>query len=221
VSEAHDLSEALGNVRDQGPRGTCLAFAVTAVHEQARRQRRGASVEALGEESLYWACKQLDGDQDAGTYPRSATDALRDTGHSAAHLWPYQPDRDESAPAYRPPDAAMEPAGMRKARMRAISCDLDDLRARIRAGHAVVLGLELWPAFFDAPGGVVGIPAQLDLIGEGHAVAVVGFNDDGHELLLRNSWGTTWGKAGHGRLPYDALVVAARGAWAVDDDVDA
>jgi hypothetical protein len=98
---------------------------------------------------------------------------------------------------------------------------LDDLRARISSGHAVILGIELWPGFFTAPAGGLRSPAPLELIGEAHAVTLVGYDDDPRELLLRNSWGDSWGQAGHGRLPYDALPIVARGAWTVDDDLDA
>ncbi len=84
MSEVADFRPQLGPVRDQGPRGTCLSFAVTAAHEHARRRRRGALLDDLGEEILYWLCKQVDGDSVAGTYPGSAAKALTDTGQSAA-----------------------------------------------------------------------------------------------------------------------------------------
>lgn len=220
MSHARDLSTALGEVRDQGPRGTCLAFAATAVHEQARRHRRGDWPTPLGEESLYWACKQIDGDHQPGTYPQSAAEALRDHGQSAGALWPYDPARDEAAADYIPPDGAQDPSEMRKASLHAISHGLDTIRTRLDAGHAVVLGLELWPGFFTAPDGDLGSPTPLELIGDAHAVAVVGYDDASQELLLRNSWGETWGRGGHGRLPYRALATVARGAWTVDDDID-
>lgn len=221
MSDAHDLSAQLGEVRDQGSRGTCLAFAATAVHEQARRQSRGAWTERLGEEILYWACKHLDGDRNAGTYPRSVADALRDNGQSAGELWPYEPGRDDRAAHYEPPPAARDAGQMRRASVHSMSHRLDDLRARINSGHAVILGIELWPGFFNAPAGGLRVPAPLELIGEAHAVTLVGYDDDPRELLLRNSWGDSWGQAGHGRLPYDALPIVVRGAWTVDDDLDA
>ncbi len=220
MSEVVDFSPDLGSVRDQGPRGTCLSFAVTAAHEQARRSRRGTLPGDLGEEILYWACKQIDGDQDFGTYPRSATEALTDTGQSAAALWPYDVGRDDTAADYVPPIAALEAAEMRRATLRNTATDLDHLRDLVREADVVVLGLELWPEFYDAHGGDLGVPAATDLLGEGHAVAVVGFDDCAQQLLLRNSWGGSWGDKGHGRLPYAALAVVCRGAWTLEDDLD-
>lgn len=220
MTRACDLTAQLGAVRDQGPRGTCLAFAATAVHEQARRQRRGVWPDVLGEEILYWSCKQLDADGQAGTYPRSVGDVLRDSGQSAAVLWPYDPHRNETATDYAPPAAALEADQTRRATLRTLGHRLDELRARVDAGHAVLLGLELWPGFFSARDGALGTPAPLELIGEAHAVAIVAYDDGPQELLLRNSWGRTWGRDGHGRLPYGALPIVARGAWILDDDLD-
>jgi hypothetical protein len=119
------------------------------------------------------------------------------------------------------PAAALEAGSMRRATLRRVTGDVDTLRDLVRTDHAVVLTLELWPAFFAAHGGALGVPAPSDLMGALHAVAIVGFDDATQALLLRNSWGKTWGDAGHGRLPYSALKVACRGAWVVDDDVDA
>lgn len=220
MSDAVDLRPELGPVRDQGPRGTCLAFAVTAGHEQARRRRRGNLPDDLGEEILYWACKQVDGDQQPGTSPKSATRAIADTGQSAAELWPYDGGRDETATDYVPPAAAIESVALRRATLTGTAADLDTLRELMRRAHIVVLGLEVWPAFYDAHDGDLGVPARADLLGELHAVALAGFDDDAQKLLLRNSWGDTWGDAGYGRLPYAALRTVGRGAWILEDDVD-
>jgi hypothetical protein len=197
-----------------------LAFAATAVHEQARRQHRGVWSDPLGEEILYWSCKRLDADGKAGTYPSSIVDVLRDTGQSAAALWPYDPYRDETSADDVPPAAAQAADQMRRATLRTISHRLDELRARIDSGHAVILGLELWPAFFSAPDGELDSPSRLEVIGEAHAVALVGYDDGPRKLLVRNSWGNAWGRDGHGRLSYDALPIVARGAWTLDDDLD-
>lgn len=220
MTDAHDVADVLGPVRDQGARGTCLAFAVTAAHEQARRRLRGSDEGDLGEEILYWLCKQIDGDGRSGTYPRSVAGALSQTGQSAAALWPYDPDRDESSASYAPPAAALVAASMRRANIRDVPIDLGMLRTTIRADQVLVLGLELWDGFFADHGGTLTEPSSGEFLGEGHAVVVVGFDDNTGELLLRNSWGPTWGDRGHGRLPYSALQKAARGLWVVEDDID-
>lgn len=78
-SAAVDLSVSCGLARDQGPRGTCLAFAVTSAHEARRRCCYNEST-ALSEEFLYWACKEIDGNTSSGTRPTAVSAALRQAG---------------------------------------------------------------------------------------------------------------------------------------------
>lgn len=218
---AVDLRPDLGPIRDQGPRGTCLAFAATAAHEQARRNRRGDLPDDLGEEVLYWACKQVDGNRTAGTSGASAAQALATTGQSASALWPYDGGRDDTDASYAPPGPALEPDAMRHATLRDAAPDLDEIRNELQRQHVVVIGFELWQGFYEAHGGALGTPAAGELLGDLHAVAAVGFDDDAHELLVRNSWGDTWGDGGYGRLPYPALAIVCRGVWTIEDDIDA
>jgi hypothetical protein len=69
TEEIVDLSGSLGPVRDQGNRGTCLAFATTAGHESTRLSDLGGPRTDLSEELLYWACKQVDGNALPGRRP--------------------------------------------------------------------------------------------------------------------------------------------------------
>jgi hypothetical protein len=218
TGEVVDLTDQLGPVRDQGARGTCLAFAATAAHEVARRAQRGAPGEDLSEEFLYWACKQVDGNPEAGTDPDTLRAALHNPGQPAAEIWAYDPDRDEQA-GYRPPVAALARDVLRRGRLATIACNGHAVKDAVRSGDVVILGLELWDGFFSAGIDVISPPEPRELIGDLHAVAVVGFDETG--LLLRNSWGTDeWGDSGHGRLAEDALPVVGIGAWRVVDDID-
>jgi len=219
VSAAVDLSPLFGPVRDQGHRSTCLAFAATAAHELARQRRRGDPRPVLGEELLYWRCKEIDEDPEPGTSPGPAAEALRDPGQSAAELWPYEGERDETDGNWTPPPPALDEAAMRRASMSAINTDPVVLRGALEAGHAVILGLDLWEEFLAAPHGAVGVPTKKDLLGEGHAVTLVGFSPD-ESFLIRNSWGPTWGEDGLASIKEAAIGIAALGAWTIEDDLD-
>ncbi len=216
-----DISSELGPVRDQGRRGTCLAFATCAAHEQARLRRRGEPRRQLGEELLYWRCKQLDGDHEEGTSVSSASCALRQPGQSAAGLWPYQGERDASAADYCPPPAALDRSAMRRASLVETAASAENIQSLLNSGQAVVLAIRLWDQFFTAHRGALQAPSPTDLIVGGHAVVVVGFDKDGKRLLIRNSWGRSWGAEGHAWLPEEALETIGLGSWIVEDDVDA
>jgi C1A family cysteine protease len=67
-------------------------------------------------------------------------------------------------------------------------------------------------------------PRQGDQVAGGHAVMAVGYDDnhrtaggeDEPSLIIRNSWGTGWGDAGYGYLPYRYVLEGlAQDFWAV------
>jgi hypothetical protein len=80
------------SVRDQGQRGTCVAFAVTACREHLASQTNTTPVADLSEQYLYWATKTNTLDpwpgQD-GTLIEYAHSALGQHGTCRAVLWPY------------------------------------------------------------------------------------------------------------------------------------
>jgi GNAT superfamily N-acetyltransferase len=47
----------------------------------------------------------------------------------------------------------------------------------------------------------------------GHSVTLVGYDDTKKRFVFRNSWGTNWGDAGYGYLPYEYLERYQQEAW--------
>lgn len=211
-----DLRPLLPPVRDQGMRGTCLAFALTAAHELARAGGQHVS-EDLSEEALYWGCKQIDGDMAAGSEWASAAAALERWGQPPEQLWPYSgaPEAEGAAP----PPGALDVSLCYRAHLEAIDASVDEIKRRLRLRRPVALGIWLSRGFFTPVGGRIPIPGIDELLGEGHAVLVVGYDDgpasEAGVLIIRNSWGIGWGDAGYGYLPYAYLSTGAD-AWVVE-----
>jgi C1A family cysteine protease len=213
-----NLAAWFGPVRDQGPRGTCLAFAVTAAHEWARQCRRAVSTD-LSEEYLYWASKGVDGNRNSGTSAISMSTALMATGQCEANSWPYRGDTDEKSSAYGPPAAAG--LHLRRARLsRRTSSAMDDIRIDLDRGLVSVLVIDVWKQFYKPLAGVLAAPAAADLLGMRHAVLAVGYSATDSQVLIRNSWSPTWGNNGHALMPFAAWPIAGIETWLVEDDVD-
>lgn len=197
-------------VGDQGQRGTCLAFAVTAAHEVART---GIPPEDLSEEALYWGCKRTDGNWTSGTTFGSAATALNRWGQPLEGVWPYDANRADGipySPTQRPGGRGWFRSGLRR-----ITVGLTDVRAHLDNGTPVLLGLTVFDSFFrpDAAGHIADPPAGASACGR-HAVLAVGYQTD--ELLIRNSWGTTWALGGYGWLGEAYFKAHAGDAWIMD-----
>lgn len=208
---AKDLRTALGPARSQGPRGTCLAFAVTAGHENHGRR----DLPELAVEVLYWGAKQHDGNRGSGTTFSAAAAALRQWGQPEEALWPYDPLRNERATTYAPPAAAIDPAACAFADLRQIAATSSDVQAELDQDRVVAIGGPTWPGLRRPVGDRVDKPAVADLDGGFHAMVVVGYQEDTGEFLLRNSWGLNWGDQGHAWVPMAFVDEHVLAAWVV------
>jgi hypothetical protein len=187
-----DIRAGLPPVGNQGPRGTCLAWATTTAHEHRRSL-------ALSVEYLHWACGPPP--RGRGTRP-GLRQALRQAGQPSIDQWPYDPTIDDTAATYQPPCTVTGPFSTADTQL--VSHDPHDLAAELHAGLIPVAAVRVTPAFLRAVGGVV---HGTDRGSDGHAVAVVGIarieqpvgNLSVGELLVcvRNSWGATWGRNGY------------------------
>lgn len=205
-------------VRDQGDRGTCLAFAVTSAHEFRQSVDTGNLLN-LSEEFLYWACKQIDDNNVPGTSFESARVSLRDTGQPLEEFWPYDEARSDADPvSYQPPAAALT-AKQFKADLERGQITAEAAKELVAREQAVLVGLRLTPEFYQPVGGRIAEPTEPPTILGGHAVVLVGYEDEPQSgkpfFVIRNSWGTSWGDDGYGYLTYSHFERFGLEIWSV------
>lgn len=207
-----DLRPLLGPVRNQGPlRGTCLAFAITATHDHAA----SVAPDSLSVETLYWAAKQYDGIAAAGTTFEAASTGLATNGQPHEHVWAYDPLRDDLSPAYQPPPEAVDPANCYRAKLTELDAEGATIRAALGAGFPVAIGIPTWPGLRRPNGSYLRNPTTAELDGCHHAVVIVGYQPATAEILLRNSWGTSWGDGGHAWIAESFIADHVVCAWQI------
>lgn len=212
------LLDRLRPVKNQGSRGTCVAFGSVAL-----REFLVGTAPELSEQFLYWGCKELDGYPGPGTYLLTAASALAQYGVCTAAKWPYNSNQTNSESQAPPPDGAKEDAlRFRMAHERVEPTLIEQYKHFLagdasRPGMPVVIATLVFDSWFMSPEthrtGKITMPLPGEPPGAGgHAWCVVGYVDDptvpgGGYFILRNSWGAGWAadspeKPGHALMPF-------------------
>jgi C1A family cysteine protease len=218
-----DLRLANWPVRDQGGRGTCVAFGSTACVEHLCATNASGSLTDLSEEFLYWAIKDHSNDPDKtsdGTWLRYARDMLKSDGICAESFWAYDgtPVTPVSgATSTDPSDDAKSDAGNRELSANCtesspsgaarLICRLLQQNNRPVAGcfpvfkdkAAAADGPHGWGTTVARLYGRILNPPPTSVVAGGHCVCVTGFVPDSDEpmggyFVFRNSWGSGWSR---------------------------
>lgn len=186
-----DLRAKLGPARDQGSRPTCVAFAFSDAHLAAR-----VEADPLSVEHLYFNAVQRTTDRDPalGVSIPDCMAALETDGQCREAGWSYKDPLDRTQ--WRPPSSA-------KPSYRFISIlggpGLATVISELDLGRPPVVSLLLGKRFYrpDREASIVLGPDDADT--DYHAVVAVGHGVGASEafVLVRNSWGESWGDAGH------------------------
>jgi len=208
-------------VKDQGDRPTCVAFAVSSLHEYWRDIFIGEREEVtldLSEEFLYYECKQRDSlAGKSGTTITAAKEWLEGMGQCLEELHPY---RSSDGGLRKPSTAAFSDAygrrlnelACRELRWEVLQRDLD--------GTMPVVGvIELFEnARRVDERGLLMLPRSIEKSLGLHAILLLEVETirRDNQVVFLNSWGSRWGEGGVGR--FDAIYFAryCRQLWTIE-----
>lgn len=197
ITVSVDLRSMFGAARDQGPRPTCMAFAASDTHAALRNGWSPLSCEY----AFYQAQRRSGRPPSKGALLSSILEALREDGQPEESGWPYITSTPLDIASWVPPTEVGALFGRNGTWTKAL---LDEVIGELDQGRPLIVLLTLSRSFYrPAPQAVVD-PAN----GEApeplrrHAVVAVGhgFVDKMRAILVRNSWGPSWGDTGHGWL---------------------
>jgi C1A family cysteine protease len=210
-----DLSSGFSPIENQGDLGSCTANAGVGLLEYYERHAFGSFIDA-SRLFLYKVTRNLMGwTGDTGAYLRSTMKAMALFGVTPEDRIPYDISKYEDEPSafdyayaanyqsisyFRLDQPDVQPQAL-----------LDRVKAYVGAGFPSMFGVTLYN-YGNNPQGEFAFPSLTDRAIGGHAMVVVGYDDNhvigGHKgaLKLRNSWGTGWGNQGYGWLPYEYVL---------------
>jgi C1A family cysteine protease len=235
LPESVDLREWCSPVEDQGRIGSCTAHAGVGIIEYYEKKSFGRHIDA-SRLFLYKVTRNLMKMKgDIGGYLRTTMGAMVLFGVPPEDYWPYNDDEkefDKEPPAfcyafaqnyqtmkYFRHDPPKEGAGS----------ILKKVKTYLAIGHPAMFGFTVYNSVEQAEKtGRIPFPSPKERIEGGHAVAAIGYNDKmkiknkygGIEstgaLLIRNSWGKSWGEDGYGWLPYEYVLKGlAEDFWSI------
>ncbi len=89
---------------------------------------------------------------------------------------------------------------------------LDSVRSTLSKSIPCMFGFQVYESIKTATDGKIPFPSSGESVLGGHAVMACGFDDSlkigscTGALLIRNSWGESWGMKGYGWLPYEYVL---------------
>jgi C1A family cysteine protease len=207
---------AMNPIDHQGSCGTCWAFATTSAFEASHRIFNDAAYDF----SEQWVhdCHRNGGAgcNQGGAWPIEAMQSMMKVGTGFASAVPYtqQNNRCDAHPQsyYRAAAAGTvgdtwwwqeDPPAVDD--LKEALCEHGPLVVEIYVGD-----LANWENTFSSYVGGVYTTQYTD---EPHAVTLLGWDDDKRAWLIRNSWGTGWGIAGHMWARYGASDVGRNASW--------
>ena len=208
VPEVVDLRPNCPPVYDQGQLGSCTANAIAADVDY-ERQHQGPMTPFMTPSRLfiYYNERVIEGtvDTDSGAQIRNGFKSINQQGVCAEYRWPYIIEKFAVKPYHGCYGAASWHKTLKYFALAQAQIDMMDCLAQ---GYPFVFGITVYESFESElveKTGTVPMPKPGEAVIGGHALLAVGYNQASAEVLFRNSWGTEWGTAGYGTIPFAYL----------------
>jgi len=227
-----DLRPWCSPIEDQKTIGSCTAHAGVGLVEYFERRAFGKHLDA-SRLFLYKVTRNLlKWTGDTGAFLRSTMYALTLFGVPPEEYYPYNIadlDKEPSAFCYAFAQSyqaisyyRLDPPGTTRSNL------LTQIKTYLANGLPSMFGFTVYSSISQANtnGGKIPYPTPGERVLGGHAIDAVGYDDNlkikntnpgGIEttgaLLIRSSWGTAWGSAGYGWLPYKYVLDGLATDW--------
>lgn len=202
-----DLRAQCPPVYDQGQLGSCTANGIGAAMQFERIKRKMTPEFVPSRLFIYYNEREMENtiNSDSGAMIRDGIKSVAKQGVCPEDEWPY----DIARFAEKPPQQCYEHAEKyRVLQYRRLVQTLNQMKGCLFDGYPFVFGFAVYESFEErsvAESGVVPMPGPTEQFLGGHCMLAVGYDDTGQSFIVRNSWGSGWGREGYCTMPYAYL----------------
>ncbi len=197
-------------VKDQGDCGSCWAFAAIGALESYQLLRKPDSICGfkdcnLSEQALI-SCDRNKAGSCRGGYIHKASTSLVETGAPVESCCPYL---TADAPCKKACCSNWQPSYKINSWVWATTNapTVNAIKNALTYGP-VVSTMSVYADFFSYGGGVYSYTSGA--LQGGHAILIVGYNDQEGCFIVKNSWGADWGEKGYFKIAYSQLTNAVQ-----------
>ena len=202
-----DLRKLFSNIENQETIGSCTGNAIVGILEYLNKKNKNINIE-LSRLFIYYNERLLEGtvNYDAGAEIRSGIKACNIYGFCSEKLCPY----DIKKFKIKPTEESYLEASKHKAVSYQCILNFNDMKKALIDKNPVVIGFDVYSSFNKInKNGIMSYPLKYERYLGGHAVVIVGFDDNylnkkGY-FICRNSWGEKWGDKGYFYMPYEVI----------------
>jgi C1A family cysteine protease len=203
MNETIDLRPLCPPVLDQGDLATDSASALCSALEMIEIKAGRPNVR-LSRLFLYYNQRDIENtlESDNGAKIASGLRSLAKHGVCTEDSWRY----DSAIFATRPSDACYMEALLHRIASSQKLDNLDQMRSCLADGFPFVFSMTIYESFQNPrveKTGFVTMPSPGEQYFGSMAALAVGYDDSKKILIVRNSFGPSWGQAGYFTLPYD------------------
>jgi C1A family cysteine protease len=202
-----DLRKQCPPVYDQGQLGSCTANAIGAALEFDRMKQK-LNVFTPSRLFIYYNERVMEHTvkSDSGAQIRDGIKSVGTQGDCPEREWPYNINKFAVAPTKKCYTDALKYKAIQYMR---VTQSLTLMQGCLAEGFPFVFGFTVYESFESAAvakNGMMPMPKSGEKVLGGHAVLAVGYDNNKHVFIVRNSWGDGWGDAGYFYMPFAYLL---------------
>lgn len=211
TDKSTDLSAYMPPIKSQSPHGTCVCWAVgyygktitEAVSKNLTTKDLQSEQNQISPRDLWESIDRSAKNNDCqGT---NISDAMKVLQRRGVLTWQESPYQSISCNIAAQPSTS-ETLKHRISYYRRIEQTVAAIKNNLKNKIPVVFAALVSPSFQSYRGGIMSNSSFIGSPKEGHAMIVVGYDDNKSAFKIANSWTTGWGEAGFGWVDYDFFV---------------